>query len=57
MFKDLRFQRTQTGTTSILVTNSKGNATDTMIMIPATGKLGGTPLRRFLGNNETRFFQ
>jgi hypothetical protein len=45
------------GTTSTLVNNGQGNATDTMIMVPATGKLGGAPLRRFLGNKETRFFQ
>ena len=45
------------GTTSTLVNNGQGNATDTMITVPATGKLGGAPLRRFLGNMETRFFQ
>jgi hypothetical protein len=45
------------GTTTTLVNNRQGNATDTMITVPATGKLGGVPLRRFLGNNETRFFQ
>jgi hypothetical protein len=45
------------GTTSTLVNNGLGNATDTIITVPATGKLGGAPLRRFLGNTETRFFQ
>lgn len=45
------------GTTSTLVNNGQGNATDMMITVPATGKLGGAPLRRFLGNVETRFVQ
>jgi len=33
-----------------------GTAQDNLLVIPATGRNGGAPLRRFLGNTETRFF-
>ena len=46
----------RTGTTSTLINRGNGTAQDTNIVIPATGRTGGTPLRRFLGNTETRFF-
>jgi cytochrome c peroxidase len=46
----------RTGTTSTLINRGNGTAQDTLIVIPATGKTGGAPLRRFLGNTETRFF-
>jgi hypothetical protein len=46
----------RTGTTSTLINSGNGTAKDDLIVIPATGRNGGTPLRRFLGNTETRFF-
>ena len=46
----------RTGTTSTLINSGNGTAKDDLIIIPATGKTGGAPLRRFLGNTETRFF-
>jgi hypothetical protein len=46
----------RTGTTSTLINSGNGTAKDDLIIIPATGKNGGAPLRRFLGNTETRFF-
>ncbi len=44
------------GTTSTLINRGDGAAKDDVKVIPATGKNGGAPLRRFLGNTETRFF-
>ena len=44
------------GTTSTLINRGNGTAQDNLLVIPATGKTGGAPLRRFLGNTETRFF-
>lgn len=44
------------GTTSTLINSGNGTAKDDLIVIPATGRNGGAPLRRFLGNTETRFF-
>jgi cytochrome c peroxidase len=44
------------GTTSTLINRGDGAAKDDVKVIPATGKNGGAPLRRFLGNNEVRFF-
>jgi cytochrome c peroxidase len=46
----------RTGTTSTLMNRGNGSAQDNLLVIPATGKTGGAPLRRFLGNTETRFF-
>lgn len=46
----------RTGTTSTLINRGNGTAQDTLLVIPATGRNGGAPLRRFLGNTETRFF-
>ena len=46
----------RTGTTSTLINRGNGTAQDNLLVIPATGKTGGAPLRRFLGNTETRFF-
>lgn len=46
----------RTGTTSTLINRGNGTAQDNTIVLPATGRTGGTPLRRFLGNTETRFF-
>lgn len=46
----------RTGTTSTLINRGNGTAQDTLLVIPATGRTGGAPLRRFLGNTETRFF-
>jgi cytochrome c peroxidase len=46
----------RTGTTSTLINRGNGTAQDNLLVIPATGRTGGTPLRRFLGNTETRFF-
>jgi cytochrome c peroxidase len=44
------------GTTSTVINRGDGAAKDDIKVIPATGKNGGAPLRRFLGNTETRFF-
>ena len=44
------------GTTSTVINRGDGAAKDDIKVIPATGKNGGAPLRRFLGNNEVRFF-
>jgi cytochrome c peroxidase len=44
------------GTTSTVINRGDGAAKDDVKVIPATGKNGGAPLRRFLGNTETRFF-
>jgi len=44
------------GTTSTLINRGDGAAKDNTLTIPATGANGGTPLRRFLGNIETRLF-
>jgi hypothetical protein len=44
------------GTTSTVINRGDGAAKDDVKVIPATGKNGGAPLRRFLGNNEVRFF-
>jgi len=44
------------GTTSTLINRGDAAAKDDVKVIPATGKNGGAPLRRFLGNNEVRFF-
>jgi cytochrome c peroxidase len=44
------------GTTSTLINRGDGAAKDDVKVIPATGRTGGTPLRRFLGNVEVRFF-
>ena len=44
------------GTTSTVINRGDGAAKDDVKIIPATGKNGGAPLRRFLGNTETRFF-
>jgi hypothetical protein len=44
------------GTTSTVINRGDGAAKDDVKVIPATGKNGGAPLRRFLGNIETRFF-
>jgi cytochrome c peroxidase len=46
----------RTGTTSTLINRGNGTAQDNLLVIPATGRNGGAPLRRFLGNTETRFF-
>jgi cytochrome c peroxidase len=46
----------RTGTTSTLINRGNGTAQDNLLVIPATGRTGGAPLRRFLGNTETRFF-
>lgn len=46
----------RTGTTSTLMNRGNGTAQDNLLVIPATGRNGGAPLRRFLGNTETRFF-
>lgn len=46
----------RTGTNSTLINSGNGTAQDTLLVIPATGRTGGAPLRRFLGNTETRFF-
>lgn len=46
----------KTGTTSTLINRGDGAAQDNTLTIPATGADGGTPLRRFLGNIETRLF-
>jgi len=42
------------GSTSRLVNRGNGTATDDIITIPATGRIGGAKLRRFLGFTETR---
>jgi cytochrome c peroxidase len=42
------------GSTSRVVNRGDGNATDTMLTIPASGRSGGPKLRRFLGFTETR---
>ena len=44
------------GTTSTVINRGDRAAKDDIKVIPATGKNGGAPLRRFLGNNEVRFF-
>ena len=44
------------GTTSTVINRGDGAAKDDIKVIPATGKNGGAPLRRFLGNVEVRFF-
>ena len=44
------------GTTSTVINRGDGAAKDDVKVIPATGKNGGAPLRRFLGNVEVRFF-
>ena len=44
------------GTTSTVINRGDGAAKDDIKVIPATGKNGGAPLRRFLGNKEVRFF-
>jgi cytochrome c peroxidase len=44
------------GTTSTVINRGDGAAKADIKVIPATGKNGGAPLRRFLGNTETRFF-
>ncbi|MFY8052193.1 MAG: cytochrome-c peroxidase [Armatimonadaceae bacterium] len=46
----------RTGTNSTLINRGNGTAQDNLLVIPATGRNGGAPLRRFLGNTETRFF-
>ena len=42
------------GSTTRVVNRGDGNATDTMLTIPASGRAGGPKLRRFLGFTETR---
>ena len=42
------------GSTTRVVNRGDGNATDTMLTIPASGRSGGPKLRRFLGFTETR---
>ena len=42
------------GSTTRVINRGDGNATDTMLTIPASGRSGGPKLRRFLGFTETR---
>jgi cytochrome c peroxidase len=45
------------GSTTLTINSGNGASAVDVITIPATGRSGGSPLRRFLGNIETRMFQ
>jgi cytochrome c peroxidase len=47
----------KTGSTTLTINSGSGSSAVDQITIPATGRSGGSPLRRFLGNIETRMFQ